>query len=584
MSLYEPTQLPGRQALQRWEAAKPSNYYTSDASFQRWLRLYLGETLDAHEEAFSAFGETVATVIGPLLKVNEQRENLPRLERYTHIGERCEAVQFHPNYHEAGRHIWRSGILAVQRDPGRLFEQAALFYLLTHEGEGGHACPIACTAGLIRALQQHGSDDLKARYLPPLLERDYDRAHRGAQFLTEIQGGSDVGANIVRAEPAVEYPGAWRITGEKWFCSVIDADQFLMTARPVGAPAGTKGLGCFLVPRRLPDGSLNRFFVRRLKDKLGTRLMASAETDFDGALAWPIGELSQGFKIAVGLVLNTSRWMNALACAGIMRRAFIEADTFATYREAFGAPIRRYPMVQENLAFIRVLTEAALASTLALTAIFNRLDDGSATPADKAVFRFLVNANKYITAVDASEAVHRAIDVLGGNGAIEDFSILPRLYRDQVVLENWEGTPNVLALQVMRDLARLNLVEPVVATLRAWLAEVNVPALAAEKRATEAALEAVLPPLGAALTETDQMQAHARRLTERLMRVVQATLLLRRAQWDIQQGAPTDMPDVAGLFIKRFLVPGYDPLGDAEWTTRLAQLTTPLTDTLAVTS
>jgi len=221
------------------------------------------------------------------------------------------------------------------------------------------------------------------------------------------------------------------------------------------------------VPRRLPDGSLNRFFVRRLKDKLGTRLMASAETDFDGALAWPIGELSQGFKIAVGLVLNTSRWMNALACAGIMRRAFIEADTFATYREAFGAPIRRYPMVQENLAFIRVFTEASLASTLALTAIFNRLDAGTATPADKAVFRFLVNANKYITAVDASEAVHRAIDVLGGNGAIEDFSILPRLYRDQVVLENWEGTPNVLALQVMRDLARLNLVEPVVATLRA---------------------------------------------------------------------------------------------------------------------
>ena len=236
--------------------------------------------------------------------VEESERNLPRL---LENGE----IEFDPAYHRAGRAIWASGIVGAAAP-----EQASLFYLLAHAGEGGHACPVVCTAGLVRALKTHGSDELRERFLPPLLETDYDQAERGAQFLTERHGGSDVGANRVEAIP----DGAgWRLHGEKWFCSVADADQFLVTARPRGAPEGTRGIGCFLVPR-----SGGGFRIRRLKDKLGTRALATGEIEFDGAAAYALGPLEDGFRTAVG-VLNTSRWLNALGSAGLMRRAYLVA-------------------------------------------------------------------------------------------------------------------------------------------------------------------------------------------------------------------------------------------------------------------
>ncbi|MDQ7031085.1 MAG: acyl-CoA dehydrogenase family protein [Ardenticatenia bacterium] len=571
---------PGRVPLQAWEAAKPKNVYAHDENLQRVLCAYVGEDrMSALEPRFHAFGETVASIIDPLLRPEYRPEHQPRLRRFTPLGERVEAVEFHPNHAEVGRHIWSSGIMALQREPGRLLEQATLFYLLCYVGEGGHACPIACTAGLARALQWHGSPELQGQYLPPLLEEEYDRAHRGAQFLTEVQGGSDVGANIVRAEPADDAGDVWRIVGEKWFCSVIDADQFLMTARPRGAPEGTRGLGCFLVPRRLPDGTLNHFSIRRLKEKLGTRLLATAEVDFDGALAWPIGRLDEGYKIAIGVVLNTSRWLNAVACAGIMRRALVEASTFAVHRTAFGHPIAAYPMVQEHLVTIRALTEAAVASTFYLTALFNRLELGLADGAERAFWRFLVNANKYATAVDAGEAVHRAIDVLGGNGTIEDFSVLPRLYRDQLVLETWEGTPNVLALQVMRDFARLEIGHHVWRRLESILAEVKEPRLRAEVRAVQVALDRLRPLVGETIGSPVHMHAHARRLVERLMRVTQAACLLREAAWECRHVSSSEKPDVVAFYVRRFLTPGYDPLHDSAWTTTLGQLTSTMLPT-----
>ena len=221
------------------------------------------------------FGEVVAQEIDPL--VYELERQGPATD-----GSR---VRFDPRYAEAGRRVWASGILEAEP-----LEQAGLFFLLTHAGEGGHACPVTCTAGLIRALRLHGSDDLRERFLPPLLETDYDRCERGAQFLTEEQGGSDVGANLTRA---LRDGGGWRLHGEKWFCSVADADQFVVTARPEGAAEGTRGIGCFLVPREL-DGQPNGFTIRKLKDKLGTRALATGEIVLDGAVAYPIGASRTG--------------------------------------------------------------------------------------------------------------------------------------------------------------------------------------------------------------------------------------------------------------------------------------------------
>ena len=249
----------------------------------------------------SDFARVVMEVVDPA--VEECERTPPRLDG---DGE----IEFHPAYHRAGRAVWASGIVGAAAR-----EQASLFYLLSHAGEGGHGCPVVCTAGLVRALKTRPPDELRERFLPPLLETDYDRAQRGAQFLTERHGGSDVGANRVEA---VQDGDAWRLHGEKWFCSVADADQFVVTARPRGAPDGTRGIGCFLVPR---DGG--GFRIRRLKDKLGTRALATGEIEFEGAgrlSARPArGGLQDGGQRAQHFTLAERRRIDGADAAGLCR-------------------------------------------------------------------------------------------------------------------------------------------------------------------------------------------------------------------------------------------------------------------------
>ncbi len=239
------------------------------------------------------------------------------------------------------------------------------------------------------------------------------------------------------------------------------------------------------MPRRV-DGAPNGFRIRKLKDKLGTRLLATAEIEFDGALAYPIGALEDGFRIAVGSVLNTSRWLNACGSAGLMWRAWLEASSFARHRTAFGRPIADFALVRDTLDAIEAEAQAAQASTLALTALVDRLDRDPGDDEARGLHRFLVNANKFVTSRAATEVVHRAIETLGGNGTIEDFSPLPRLYRDAIVFESWEGTHNVLVEQVRRDAARFELVPLVLADVRSRL---DAPVLDELERSTKRALD-----------------------------------------------------------------------------------------------
>ena len=455
----------------------------------------------------SDFAQVVRDVIDPA--VEECERNPPRLGANGQI-------EFDPAYHRAGHAVWASGIVGAGP-----VEQASLFHLLAQAGEGGHACPVVCTAGLVRALRTIASDELRERFLPPLLETDYDRAQRGAQFLTERHGGSDVGANRVEAVPDGE---VWRLHGEKWFCSVADADQFVVTARPRGAPAGTRGIGCFLVPREVGG-----FRIRRLKDKLGTRALATGEIEFDGAVAYPLGPLEHGFRTAVS-VLNTSRWLNAVGSSGLMRRAQRVAAEFAQEREAFGRVILDFPLVRENLAVMKAETDAALASTTELTELVDRIDRGEASDEDVAWHRLLVNANKFVTSIAATKGVRRAIETLGGNGTIEDFSPLPRLYRDAIVFESWEGTHNVLCAQVLRDLERMDAVE-----------------LAAERAG---ASEELADRLRCSVADPASGALYFRRQLDELVRALQVKVL-RRTE-----------PHSAELIERRHLVPGWSPEAD----------------------
>ena len=524
-----------RAEIERWQAARAANFYDATPNLARSLRAALGDDgLRAIEPGLRALGEGVAMVVEPAVRALELRP--PSLEPADPLGRESQRVTFDPEYAQAGRAVWASGVAGAPA-----FEQAALLYLLAHAGEGGHTCPAVCTAGLIRVLRRHGSPELRERFLPALIEPDYDSCHRGAQFLTEVQGGSDVGANRVEAVPDGE---AWRISGEKWFCSVADADQFLLTARPRGAPAGTRGIGCFLVPRCLPDGSANGFRLRRLKDKLGTRALATGEIELTNALGYAIGAPEDGFRIAAGVVLNTSRWLNALGSTGLMRRAYLEAASFSRLRTAFGRRIADYPLVRENLAVMKVEEQAALASTLELTALVEEIDAGTADGEDLAWHRILVNANKFVTSLAATSCVRRGIEALGGNGTIEDFSPLPRLYRDAIVFESWEGTHNILCDQVLRDLGRLDALDLVLERVRRRL-----PPGDGDAATVAEALDELAPRLRRSLAEGP---LHFRRQLDLLVRALQAACLLA--------GGETA---AAALHVRRHLIPGYDPEADA---------------------
>lgn len=450
----------GREDLNQWERSQPENFYETDSHLQSLLAMLWGaERLKQHAPQLTKFGGEAATIVDAAARRANLAENLPRLDRFTATGERTEDLMQSMDHHVAGRHIYGSGVMSVYGQPQSNLLALALFYISSYNGEAGHNCPVSCTAGIIKTLQHAGSQELKAKYLPQLLDSDYDRLMHGAQFLTEVQGGSDVGANVCTATPLDAKANKWLINGEKWFCSNASADLTLMTARPVGAAAGTKGLGLFLVPRRSNDGSPNGIYIRRLKDKLGTKSMATAEMDFKDAVGYQIGETGSGFLHAMNFVINTSRIYNAVGSAGAARRAQVIAWTYAQHRKAFGSPIKNFPLVQQVLAEMKAETMAITSGSLYLAHLRDEIEAGQADETTKKFFRLAVNLNKYRSSISATDVIRRGIEVLGGNGAMENFSVLPRLLRDSVIFEAWEGAHGTLIAQSVRDCQRNKLHE-----------------------------------------------------------------------------------------------------------------------------
>ena len=280
----------GRSDLADWLDAQPDNFYLADDGLERALQLLLSEA-DALPiiERLKSFGAEAAR-ISPLVSENNLHRNLPRLDSHDGIGRRIDEVVHHPTYHEVGAAIYGSGVMESLGDANHPnLYSLALFYLSQMNGEAGHNCPLACTAGIIKILQHVAPEKIRDQYLPGFLKTNYDERLHGAQFLTEVQGGSDVGANATTAFPTQE-DGGYEIHGQKWFCSNIDADLTLMTARIEGGPEGTKGLGLFMIPLKNSDGSRNGHEVWRLKDKIGTRSIASGEITLKGAKAYLMGD------------------------------------------------------------------------------------------------------------------------------------------------------------------------------------------------------------------------------------------------------------------------------------------------------
>jgi alkylation response protein AidB-like acyl-CoA dehydrogenase len=556
-----------RSDLESWQREAAAALERLDPFAERLLRRLLGDAWPAARPRLEAVARQAGERLDALVREANRDANLPELRRHDALGRRTEEVVFHPAHHEAGRVFWGSGVLAALAAPGSEVLAGAIAYLLDRHGEAGHACPVACTAGAVKLLQRLGTAEQRERYLPGLLSADYERRLHAAQFVTEVQGGSDVGANDCRAVPEAGRPRSYRISGEKWFCSVADAGLFVVSARLPGAAAGTGGLGLFLVPR-LVDGEVNGFALRRLKYKLGTRSMPTGEIEFEGALGELIGPPEAGFKNLVGIVLDTSRVHNALAACGLMRRCLSEGHTFSRSRRAFSRAIADYPAVQEILARMKLATMAAMASTFRVLAMSDRLDRGEGGAELAAARRIAVMVNKYWTARAATDAARDGIELLGGNGTIEDFSVLPRLYRDAIVIESWEGTHNTLCAQVLRDFAARSLHRP-------WLAELQreVEALAhpgtREVAAIARGLLADLESRVARLLAGDELAAAAciRPVVDRMCRVTDWVALATQLDWELARGEAGDTAEALELYRMTRL-----EAADPQATPRLAEL------------
>ena len=316
------------------------------------------------------------------------------------------------------------------------------FTFLFNQAEFGLGCPINVTDGCAKLLAKFGSDALRAKYLDGLTQTDMSKLTQGGQFMTEKEGGSDVGTLTTTA---VQDGDHWRLSGEKWFCSNADAEIVMLLARPEGASGGTRGVGLFLMPRWLDDGSPNHYRIVRLKDKLGTRSMASGEIKLEGAIAYAVGKLDRGF-VQMAEMVNSSRLSNGVKSTALMRRAHHDAITVARNRVVFGQRIVELPLARRQLMKIMLATEQALSMSFLTADALDRAEAGSQDAA--ALLRILTPTLKFRATRDARKVCGDALEMRGGIGYIEEFATA-RLLRDAHLGSIWEGTGNIVAIDAL---------------------------------------------------------------------------------------------------------------------------------------
>jgi acyl-CoA dehydrogenase len=369
----------------------------------------------------------------------------------------------HGNPHPVGLHVpqaTKRNLAAALRagaacEPN-LLARYGMAYLHMQSGEGGVVCSLACTDGFVRAVDElESGPEATAAAAHIRLQSPHAPVH-AAQFVTEVQGGSDAGTNTVRAEPQPD--GSYLLTGKKWFCSNAWAQYWAVTARPDGAPEGPRGVALFMVPRVI-GGAPNGFRLDRLKDKLGTRSLPTAEMTLVGARAWPVGDLQSGLSNMVRIVLSTSRFWNALWGAAALRSAERITVAYAEFRHAFGRPIRDYPLVAQTLDDLRTDRRHHLAAVFNVLAAWERSRGAGCSREDQVRARILIMLAKTCGTRRATQRIHDAIMVLAGNGIEERFSALPRLLRDAVIMETWEGPHGLLLTRSLMDIRRFGAAE-----------------------------------------------------------------------------------------------------------------------------
>ncbi len=437
----------------------------------------------------------------------------PVLHTHDPNGNRIDEVEYHPAYHQLMRLAMHHGLHSSpwrEARPGAHVARAVRMSLAS-QNEFGHLCPISMTYSVVPALRRE--PELAGEWEPRIRSAAYDPRFLPANEksgvllgmgMTEKQGGSDVRANTTRAEPVRRDGTEYAITGHKWFCSAPMSDAFLILAQ---AP---KGLSCFLLPRWTPDGKRNGFHIQRLKDKLGNRSNASSEVEFAGAWAQRVGEEGRGVPTIIEMV-NHTRLDCVIGSTGLMRRATSQAIHHAQHRRAFGNLLSDQALMQNVLADLAVESEAATLLMMRLARCFDAQNDKDFEDP----FRRIATAiSKYWICKRTPSHVAEALECLGGNGFVEE-SILPRLYRESPLNSIWEGSGNVICLDVLRAMGK----DP--QTLKAFLEELLLGA------GKDSSLDAFLHRLKNDLEAFGGNESQARRLVERMALALQGSLLVR---------------------------------------------------------
>jgi alkylation response protein AidB-like acyl-CoA dehydrogenase len=425
------------------------DFYAADRGLRDLLSLYVApdilRTLTPH---YARLGVLAGGRLDELARTADRHG--PILHPRDRTGRDEDWIEYHPAYRDMEQIAFgdfqfhamshRGGVLGLDR-PLPAPAKYAFQYLFV-QGEFGLMCPISVTDTSIHLIRTFGSNALQDYLLPRMLSNDPGRMWKGTQFMTEKAGGSDVGAIETVAR---ETDGVWHLTGDKWFCSHADADVALMLARPEGAPAGTRGLALFALPRRTRDGRRNAYRIVRLKEKLGTRSMASGEIRLEGAEAYLVGRVDAGLKQMMEQV-NLSRLSHGVRAAAMMRRCVNEALAAARGRSAFGQPVVAFPLMRRQLMKLLVPAEQALSMAFCTADALARSQ--SADPTARAELRILTGLLKLRACRDNVPVAIGALEARGGNGAIEDW-VNPRLVRDAPIGLLWEGTSNINALDVI---------------------------------------------------------------------------------------------------------------------------------------
>jgi alkylation response protein AidB-like acyl-CoA dehydrogenase len=521
-----------------------ANQYDDDAL----LRSYLARTLSADmlaqiEPGLREMGELAG---GPLYGFQlADRASLPVHTPWDAWGNRIDRIEVSPLWRTAEQLAARHGLIATayERAHGEFsrIHQFALVYLFTPSSDL-YSCPLAMTDGAARTLQLSGRQDLIERAVTRLTSRDPRQFWTSGQWMTESAGGSDVG--LSRTQARQDADGQWRLYGRKWFTSAIGSQMALTLARPQGNPEGGRGLALFYLETHGADGRLNGITVDRLKDKLGTRKVPTAELTLDGTRAVPVYGLTDGVR-NIAPMLNVTRAWNSVSAVSYMRRALALAQDYARRRIAFGAPLADKPVHADTLSGMQAEFEAAFHLAFYVAELLGREEAGVASTDENVLLRLLTPIVKATTAKQCVAMVSEALECFGGAGYVEDTG-LPALLRDAQVFPIWEGTTNVLSLDALRVAAGGDAMQALLRLQDGLRAGASEPRLlsAAEhvRKSMERARDWMSNATGSA------MEAGARRFALTVGRTLALALLVRHAQWSLGVAHDARAVDVALRF------------------------------------